>query len=183
MDVNGTATPSGASVTWSSAGVWSSTGAGEENNTAPAGENRDLMAGYLDTGAIGGIGVNINVADLPASFTGSGYDVYVYIKGGINGRGGDYSLRPATFQNPDFLSNVTVTANSTIDVIGPGARLGDLSIGSFTLTKTGATLAVDSTTLTGNATINTSVAISSPARCRMAPARERSRRAAPARWC
>ena len=54
-DINGVGSPSPLTVTWSSVGLWSSTGRGEENNTAPAGDNRDLMAGYLDTGGLGGV--------------------------------------------------------------------------------------------------------------------------------
>ncbi|MEX2138445.1 MAG: PEP-CTERM sorting domain-containing protein [Pirellulales bacterium] len=139
--VNGTANPSGASVTWSSNGLWSSTGQGEENNTAPAGENRDLMAGYLDTGGVGETGVTIAVTGLPASLTsGTGYDVYVYVKGGINGRGGDYTLGGTTKNNI-----VESPFNGTFieDAIDPGATPGSnylvfrgVTTPNFTLTTT-----------------------------------------------
>jgi hypothetical protein len=137
-DVSGASNPTTASIGWTSAGTWSSTGRGEENNTAPAGENRELMTGYLDTGGLGGVGVRIDVADLPASLTsGTGYDLYVYIKGGVNGRGGDYTLlnnAPITFG-----SDVSVTENSSIGSNGgPPLLYGDLSI------TAGKTLTVES---------------------------------------
>ena len=75
-----------ATVTWVSNNTWSSTGRGnEENNTAPDGGDRNLMTGYLDTNA-----------DDPAIVTVSGldgeYSVYVYMNGGVLGRGGDYAI-------------------------------------------------------------------------------------------
>jgi len=54
------------------------------------------MAGYLDTGGLGGVGVTINVTGLNTSGFNLGYDVYVYIQGGVNGRGGDYTLGGVT---------------------------------------------------------------------------------------
>jgi hypothetical protein len=129
IDVGGTSSPSPATVTWTSNNIWSSTGRGEENNTA-TGENRDLMAGYLDTGDVGGNGATVNIAGLPASLTGGGgYDVYVYIKGGINGRGGDYRFGSSAAPPPNFASNVTVTENSTINVTGfTGGQIGNVSV-------------------------------------------------------
>ena len=63
----------------------------KRNNTA-TGENRDLMAGYLDTAGLGGTGVSISLTGLPTSLTQFGYDVYVYIQGGVAARGGTYTL-------------------------------------------------------------------------------------------
>ena len=86
------------------------------------------MAGYLDTGDINQTAVTINVAGLPASIT-AGYDVFVYIKGGINGRGGDYRLGSSAAPAPNFGSNINVTENSTINVTGfTGARVGNISV-------------------------------------------------------
>ena len=139
--VNGTASPSGATVTWSSNGLWSSTGQGEENNTAPVGEDRDLMAGYLDTGGVGETGVTIDVTNLPATLTsGTGYDVYVYIKGGVTGRGGDYTIGTTTKQN---VVDAPFTGTYTEDAVDPGSTPGSnylvyrgLTTPSFTLTTT-----------------------------------------------
>jgi hypothetical protein len=142
MDVNGVASPSGATVTWASNNLWSSTGRGEENNTATDFEDRDLMSGYLDTGGLGGVGVTINVAGLPAAITGGPYDVYVYTKGGINGRGGDFTLGGSPH---NFGSNVTATENSTVNVTGAGsAILGNVSADAGrTLTLQGRRLEVN----------------------------------------
>jgi hypothetical protein len=95
LDLNGAVVASSAAVTWNSNNTWSSTGRGEENNFA-MGEDRDLMAGYLDTGGLGGVGVTINMTGLPATLTQFGYDVYVYSQGGVNGRGGTYTMNAGT---------------------------------------------------------------------------------------
>ena len=75
-DLSGTSSVTTATVTWSSNNTWTSTGRGEENNSA-AGENRDLMAGYLDTADVGGTPAIATVSGL--NFAGSpfalGYDV------------------------------------------------------------------------------------------------------------
>ena len=48
--VNGVGDATAISIEWSSPNTWSSTGRGEENNTAPAGNDKNLMTGYIDTG-------------------------------------------------------------------------------------------------------------------------------------
>ncbi|MCZ6795938.1 MAG: hypothetical protein O7J95_20210 [Planctomycetota bacterium] len=76
----------GITVTWESNNTWSSTGRGnEENNDAPPGDDRNLMTGYLDTTATSV--TRVTVSGLQAAFDGP-YDVYVYMKGGVNDRGG-----------------------------------------------------------------------------------------------
>jgi chitodextrinase len=77
-------------VTWTCPNTWTSTGGGEENNAFPAGPDRILMTGYLDTGAATTTQVTIN--NLPPDLTASGYDVYVYFLGGVTGRGGGYRV-------------------------------------------------------------------------------------------
>ena len=87
--------PLGTKVSWSSERTWSSTGRGGENNGSFLSENRDLMAGYLDSGGMGAAGISITVNIMPGSGTpGSdfGYDVVVYIQGDVNGQGGLYTL-------------------------------------------------------------------------------------------
>ena len=76
-----------ADVSWTSTNTWSSTGRGEENNTAPAGNDRNLMTEYLDQN-FDSAQTTVQVMDILAAFTNKGYDLYVYIKGGVNGRGG-----------------------------------------------------------------------------------------------
>jgi len=61
-DYSGTPIGTVVSVTWSSPNTWSSTGRGEENNGFPAGGDRTLMTGYLDTTdqAAGGASVTVS---------------------------------------------------------------------------------------------------------------------------
>ena len=86
---------SGVVVEWASNGVWASTGRGEENNTAPVGNDRNLMTGYLDTAGAGGMGVDISVSGLSYP----SFDVYVYTTGGVIGRGGEYTIGDITQTN------------------------------------------------------------------------------------
>src|SRR5688500_17623368 len=107
----GTATDddTGISVTWDAgAGTWASTGRGEENNTAPAGDNRDLMTGYLDTGGDAASSTVVTVAGLQA---GALYDVTVYHNGGVTGRGGDYIIGGADAGNAtqSYVDNAAFT--------------------------------------------------------------------------
>jgi hypothetical protein len=87
---------SGVSVSWTSNNTWASQGRGEENNTAPAGNDRNLMTGYLDTNATQA--ATVSVDGVP--FDGP-YNVYVYTKGGVNGRGGDYTIGGQTISHVD----------------------------------------------------------------------------------
>jgi hypothetical protein len=126
-------------VAWSSAGTWSSTGRGEENNTG-TGENGDLMAGYLDTGTVEEMGVSITVAGLPPVEGLPLFDVYVYIQGGVNGRGGNYTIAPTTMEHVGDTGFAGTFAEDTLD---PGTTPGSnylvfrgLSGSGFTLTST-----------------------------------------------
>lgn len=100
LDNNGSSLATSASVTWSSPNTWASIGRGEANVTAPAGNDFNLMQGYLDTGDSNGVGVSITVNNVPAQL-GSSYDVAVYIKGGVNGRGGNYTIGGTTIEHND----------------------------------------------------------------------------------
>lgn len=100
LDNNGVSLATTASVDWSSPNTWASTGRGEVNNTAPAGNDFNLMQGYLDTGDVNGQGVSITVNNVPAQL-GASYDVAVYIKGGVNGRGGNYTIGGTTLPHLD----------------------------------------------------------------------------------
>src|SRR5688500_3941379 len=73
-DNGGTATPSTATVTWTAPNTWRS-GA---NNAFPAGPDRKLVSGYLDTGNTAANGINITVNNIDPVFASGGYDVYVY---------------------------------------------------------------------------------------------------------
>ena len=74
------------SVSWESPNTWASRGRGEENNSAD-GDDAALMTGYIDTN--GEDSNSVTVAGLPNDAV---YDVIVYTKGGVIGRGGDYTV-------------------------------------------------------------------------------------------
>jgi hypothetical protein len=118
IDLNSGSIASAATVVWSSNNTWASTGLGEDNNTAPTGDNRDLMAGYLDTTDI--TVTTVNVTGLNGAGFNLGYDVYVYIQGGVNGRGGDYAIGSTSIHhdtsaafNGSFIQDTTPTGPDT----------------------------------------------------------------------
>ena len=107
------------SVQWNATSTWSSTGRSwgdppnfEENNTASATENGDLMAGYLDTTDTSTTTVTVSGLNALAAqgITGP-YTVYVYHNGGVLQRGGNYVVNGVT-------QNYIDTAAST-DVLVP----------------------------------------------------------------
>jgi hypothetical protein len=126
VDLNSGSVASTATVVWNSIGLWSSTGRGEENNFAQdtaTNANADLMAGYLDTGGVGETGVMINVTGLNAAGFTLGYDVYVYIQGGVNNRGGTYTLGNV-IDSHDVLAGFDGTFIEDTDLAGttPGSN-------------------------------------------------------------
>ena len=98
IQINGASAASGINVSWSSPNTWSSTGRGEENNTA-SGNDKNLMTGYIDTNAEDPISVTVSGINTELS-----YDVIVYIKGGVNDKGGDYTIGDQTFPHTDTLA-------------------------------------------------------------------------------
>ncbi len=76
-------------VEWTSPNTWESTGRGEENNQL-TGSDHTLMTGYLDTG--GANTTPVTISNIPTDLTSGGYDVYVYLLGGVPGRGGGYRI-------------------------------------------------------------------------------------------
>jgi len=132
-DVGGTSTAVGTTVAWTSNNTWASTGLGEENNTA-TGENRDLMAGYLDTAGAGGTGVSITIANLPPV---PAFDVYVYTLGGVNGRGGTYTINGIT---KEHTGDAAFNGTFVEDTLDPGSTAGSNYIVFRNLTGTGFTL-------------------------------------------
>ena len=103
-DVNGVSTDIPTLVEWSSNNTWSSDGRGNEdaNEADEETPDRALMLGYLDNTP--DVPVNINIEGIGEEFTGPGYDVYVYIQGGVidAGRGGAYVLNGELFDAFDF---------------------------------------------------------------------------------
>jgi hypothetical protein len=110
-DTNGVATTTGASVSWSAERTWSSSSfdtAPAENNNFPGDNsnpspNRKLMLGTLDMQAGNGppnterVHTNrVTITGLPDDMA-TGYDVIIYILGGVgNGRGGTYTVNGVT---------------------------------------------------------------------------------------
>ena len=94
-DVEGASADTTISVAWTSNNTWASTGRSEENNTA-TGNDKNLLTGYLDTN--GTDPNSVTVSGLPASGV---YDVIVYTKGGVIGRGGDYTIGDLTLPHND----------------------------------------------------------------------------------
>jgi hypothetical protein len=139
-DVAGTLTPTAATVIWSSPNTWASTGRGEENNTAPAGNNRSLMTGYIDTLGVGQEGASVTIANLPPVQGFPFFDVYVYTQGGANNRGGTYTIGSTT---KEHLVQGAFTGTFVEDTIDPGTTANSnyivfrgLSGTGFTLTAT-----------------------------------------------
>jgi hypothetical protein len=139
-DVAGTLTATAATVTWSSPNTWASTGRGEENNTAPAGNNRSLMTGYIDTLGVGAEGASVTIANLPPVQGFPFFDVYVYMQGGANNRGGTYTIGGIT---KEHTVTGAFTGSFVEDTIDPGTSANSnyivfrgLSGTGFTLTAT-----------------------------------------------
>lgn len=132
------------SVEWVSANTWSSTGRSEENNTAPAGNDRNMMTGYLDTSATST--TTVAVSGLGGDFA-AGYDVYLYIKGGTNdGRGGSYTIGTETqIHTPTSPFDGTYTVGTEGDYLLFEGLMGD----SFTIEATPTTEALFRAPLNG----------------------------------
>lgn len=108
-DAAGASATTAATVTWTSANTWSSTGRGEENNML-AGADKVLMTGYLDTGAA--TTSSVTISGLPTELTSGGYDVYVYLLGGVPNKGGAYRIVDA---NSGTLLKGNVLAQSAVN--------------------------------------------------------------------
>ncbi len=106
VNTGGSASASTATVTWSSPNTWRST---TGNNQFPAGPDRILTSGYLDSTDLLGGGPSITVNNLDSSLTSMGYDVYVYFisDSGLD-RGGAYTI--------DDGSGPVVKYGSTMDM-------------------------------------------------------------------
>jgi hypothetical protein len=82
-----------ATVTWASPNTWRST---TGNNAFPAGPDRKLTAGYLDSNDTAAGGAMVTVNNIDAAVRSPMYDVLVYFvsDSGAN-RGGAYTLTPS----------------------------------------------------------------------------------------
>lgn len=89
-DTDGEATETDAMVDWDTTNTWSSSGRGGEENNNFIGANRKLMLGYLDQNA-DGVLTRVTIRRLPEDMAEC-YDVYIYMLGGVPGRGGEYDV-------------------------------------------------------------------------------------------
>jgi len=127
--VDGTGSASGATVAWSSNGVWQ-TPIGDQAG------NARMMKGYLDTGNT--TTTVVNVAGLPTN--AAGYSVYVYMDGENGGavRTGVYQISGAG------IATTTITVMDGANANFSGAFVqGNNSVGNyavFTINATGFTL-------------------------------------------
>jgi hypothetical protein len=140
-DNNGTAVASGASVTWSSPNTWRST---TGNNAFPAGPNRVLTAGYLDTGNTAALGITINVTGIDAALRAPAYDVYVYfVTDSGADRGGGYTIDDGSGPVTKFGSSMAMPSafvedpgtDTDLTIDGTYVRFAGLTGSSFTLTS------------------------------------------------
>lgn len=81
-------------VEWASNNTWASTGRSEENNTAAPGGDRNLMTGFLDTSDVSV--TTVTISGLGSEFTANGYEVILYVNGGVIGRGGSHTIGAET---------------------------------------------------------------------------------------
>jgi hypothetical protein len=93
--VDATGAGTGATVTWTSNNTWNT-------GTVAGPGNYHMMKGYLDSTETSV--TSVNVANLPASLTGSPYSVIMYYDGdnGANNRVGKYSISGATTGNATY---------------------------------------------------------------------------------
>ena len=127
-DNGGSAAGSSVSVTWASNNTWSSQGRGEENNEAAEGDDRNMMTGYLDTNNTSQ--TTVTVDGLP---DGASYDVVVYAKGGVAGRGGEFSIGDSVITHS---TEASFTGNYIYGAAGDWIVFKDVTGSSFTLTGT-----------------------------------------------
>lgn len=136
----GTPVASGATVTWTSPNTWRSGG----NNAFPAGPNKILTSGYLDTNDTAAGGISITVSNLDATLRAPAYDVYVYFVSDSNAnRGGGYTINDgvnnivkygSSMGSPTaFVEDPGVDINLSVD--GNYLRFRGLTGSSFTLTS------------------------------------------------
>jgi PEP-CTERM motif len=114
-------------VSWASNNTWSSTGGGEENNGF-AGEDRDLMKGYLDTTDVSTTSITIN------GLKNGRYDLYLYILGGTGGRSGDYSVNGVVQHNISQTNPSAFKMSTSLDNVGNYLLFEDVMGPTITIT-------------------------------------------------
>lgn len=111
-DTQGTPTTTDASVIWAATNTWCSVGCGGEFNNNFKGDDRLLMAGYVDQNTVP-FTIRVVISNLPTDMAAS-YDVYVYVLGGVPDRGGVYTVNGVQkfgfvggdgFNGPDYVED------------------------------------------------------------------------------
>ena len=120
-------TASTASVSWTSNNTWRST---TGNNAFPAGPDRVLMAGYLDTLDTTAGAASVTISNIDASLQAPTYDVYVYLLGdsGEAFRGGGYTINNGT---TSVLKYGSTMGGPTMHVEDPGTDIDNTIDGTY----------------------------------------------------
>jgi hypothetical protein len=126
LDTDGVSSPSTASVTWASNNTWRSTA----NNGFPAGPNRKLTTGYLDTLDTAAGAAMVTVSGIDAAILPS-YDVYVYFvsDNAEARRGGAYTITPQG--GAPIVKYGSTMPNPTMHVEDPGTDLDNTLDGTY----------------------------------------------------
>ena len=131
---------SGVSVSWSSPNTWRSTA----NNSFPAGPDRVLTTGYLDSNDTAAGGVMISVENIDAALRSPAYDVYVYFVGDSpDDRGGGFTIDDGSGPIVKYGSTLAAPVGHVLDpgtdidnsLDGTYLRFQGLTGGSFSLTS------------------------------------------------
>jgi hypothetical protein len=118
------------------------------------------MTGYIDTLGVGAEGASVTVANLPPVQGFPFFDVYVYIQGGANDRGGTYTIGGVTKEHTVL---GPFTGTFVEDTIDPGTTANSNYIVFRGLSGTGFTLnATPTIGGTARAPINAIEIVASP---------------------
>jgi len=140
-----------ATVTWSSNNTWASLREGEMNNNFPAGPNRNLMTGYLDSTDVAAGATTVTVNSIDAAVRTPAYDVLVYMANGSQAvRGGGFTL--ASGGSSQLKYGSTGGPGPSMHIEDPGTDIGNTIHGSYLRFRG---LTAPSFTLTADASLTT----------------------------
>jgi hypothetical protein len=147
---NGSASTS--TVSWSAEATWGSLRPGETNNNFPAGPDRKLMTGYLDSGNTAAEATTIAVHNIDTAVRTPAYDVYVYMaNGSTTPRGGGFTLLSGA---NTYVKYGSTGISPAMHVEDPGTDIDNTIHGSYlrfrNLTSPSFVLRADATLTTPN---------------------------------
>jgi hypothetical protein len=153
-DQNGTAQNTTATVTWNSPNTWTSEGDGEINDVFTNAPDHTLMHAYLDTGAA--TTTTVKIDNIPTNLTtnANGYDVYVYINGGVPAKGGGYRIVDGANTNTVLKGYVYARIQGRIPFYQPvqdNTSLTNFGAGNYIVFRglTAASIQIEATTADG----------------------------------